>query len=779
LREIVKEFLKSRAINRSVPFSPFSLFSLLLPALLILAVCPKINNIYESPKFTVTANSVTQGAFKAVAASATEMHSNYISLYKRPLDFKCRQAEENGTRQTWTLKEDISGYPRYESDQVLCDALYNLSIEELLQDVRSDGAFMAGAKWPGVWTRDIGYSILLSLAIIEPDAARKSLLQKVKNDRIVQDTGTGGSWPVSTDRMVWALAAYEIYAVSGDADWLKTAFEIIRNSAEDDLVTAFNPETGLMYGESSFLDWREQTYPRWMEPGDIFRSQNFATNAVHFQTYAILAKMAEELKRPEPAKKYKAAAADLKKAINDNFWIEKGGTYGQYLYGRTFQVLSPRSETLGAALMVLFDIAADSRQAKIVANLPTTKFGTTCIFPQSPNLPPYHNNGIWPFVEAFWAWAGAKTGNSASVEHSLAAIYRPAALFLTNKENMVAESGDYMGTEINSDRQLWSVAGNLAIVYRIFFGMQFKPDELVMKPFIPQSYGGKRSLKNFRYRQSILDITIEGFGDKIESATVDGKALQTASVKSDLSGRHQIFIRMNNRISRPGRINLAEVKTAPDTPVLNLIDSLMIWNSVPDAYRYIVYKNGKELLKTIGTVYEIPPTYRYAEYQVTAVAKDGTASFLSQPLCFVDERDSKIIEASVSDILSKIPGFDRSGYIQLTKQVNTTVPFRVCLPKGGRFAVDFRYSNGNGPIGTDNKCAVRSLFLDDKKIGAVVLPQRGEQNWSDWGYSNAILVDVPAGDHTFTLKFTPSDENMNGEINAALLDRMRIIRVNP
>ncbi|MFH0801794.1 MAG: glycogen debranching protein [bacterium] len=755
-------------------------YCLLLPALFIWAVCPKVNNIYESPKFTVTANSVTQGAFKAVAASATAMHSNYISSYKSPADGGAhRQAEENRTRQTWTLTRDISGYPRYESDQVLCDALYNLSLEELLQDVRSDGALMAGAKWPGVWTRDIGYSILLSLAIIEPDAARKSLLAKVKNDRIVQDTGTGGSWPVSTDRMVWALAAYEIYAVSGDADWLKTAFDIIRNSAEDDLETAFNPETGLMYGESSFLDWREQTYPRWMDPKDIFRSQNLGTNAVHFQTYVILAQMAEELKQPEPAKKYSAAAADLKKAINANLWIEKSGTYGQYLYGRAFQSLSPRSETLGAALTVLFDIASDARQARIVASLPTTKFGATCIFPQIPDVPPYHNYGIWPFVEAFRAWSGAKTGNTASVEHSLAAIYRPAALFLTNKENMVAKSGDFMGTEINSDRQLWSVAGNLATVYRVFFGMQFKPDKLVMKPFIPQSYGGKRSLKNFRYRQSILDISTEGFGDKIESVTMDGQAVQTASVKSDLSGRHKIFIRMNNRISKPGLINLVKVKTAPDTPVLTMTDSLMTWNYVPDANRYIVYKNGKVLVNTIGTAYKIPRSDRYAEYQVMAVAKDGTASFLSQPLCVVDKRDTIIIEAEGPDISNKIPGFYGSGYIPLTRQVNTAVPFRVYLPKGGRFAVDFRYSNGNGPIGTDNKCAIRSLLLDEKKIGAVVLPQRGEKKWSDWGYSNAILVDIPAGDHTFTLKFTPSDENMNGEINTALLDRMRLIRVNP
>jgi hypothetical protein len=56
---------------------------------------------------------------------------------------KYQQAEESEVRQTWTLTQDISRYPQYKSEQVLCDALYNLSLEELLQDVRKDGALMA------------------------------------------------------------------------------------------------------------------------------------------------------------------------------------------------------------------------------------------------------------------------------------------------------------------------------------------------------------------------------------------------------------------------------------------------------------------------------------------------------------------------------------------------------------------------------------------------------------------------------------------------------------
>ena len=51
---------------------------------------------------------------------------------------------------------------------------------------------------------------------------------------------------------------------------------------EDDTENVYDPVTGLVKGESSFLDWREQTYPKWMQPADIYESENLGTNAVHY-----------------------------------------------------------------------------------------------------------------------------------------------------------------------------------------------------------------------------------------------------------------------------------------------------------------------------------------------------------------------------------------------------------------------------------------------------------------------------------------------------------------
>src|SRR5690606_8915300 len=101
------------------------------------------------------------------------------------------------------------------------------------------------------------------------------------------------------------------------------------------------------------------------------------------------------------------------------------------------------------------------------------------------NIPPYHNNGIWPFVQTYWLLASAKAKNEAAVLEGIASIYRPEAMFLTNKENFVAENGDYLGTQINSSNMLWSLSGSLAIVHKVIFGIYYEDGYLKFNPFIP------------------------------------------------------------------------------------------------------------------------------------------------------------------------------------------------------------------------------------------------------------------------------------------------------
>ena len=134
------------------------------------------------------------------------------------------------------------------------------------------------------------------------------------------DTGTGGAYPCSTDRIVWATAAWEICQATGDEAWLRKVYPIIKQSIADDRQNACDPATGLMHGESSFLDWREQTYPRWMQPADIYQSETLGTNAVHYQANIVLAQMAAKLGDPGTAVQHKRQAATIKDGINLHLW---------------------------------------------------------------------------------------------------------------------------------------------------------------------------------------------------------------------------------------------------------------------------------------------------------------------------------------------------------------------------------------------------------------------------------------------------------------------------
>ncbi len=704
-------------------------------------------------------------------AELTDADGDGIFAATVPVRAEYTRAMAPDGRAIWARTRDVSQFPQLESGQRLLDALYRMSLEELQQLVREDGALSAGAKWPGVWTRDVAYASVLGLALVAPDAVRRSLLAKVDSaGRIIQDTGTGGSWPVSTDRMTWALAAWELYAATGDRQWLRHAYDVIRRSAEADLHAIFDPATGLAMGETSFMDWREQSYPRWMEPRDIARSAGVGTNAVHYATYRILANMAGAL--GEDATGWSGVAERLREAINRHLWLEDRGWYANFRYGRTFQSLVPRSDGLGEALSIIYGVPDRQRSAVIADSTPVVEFGTPIFWPYVPNTPAYHNAAIWPFVTAFAAWAAAEAGHTGAVEHALAAVYRPAALFLTNKENMVAATGHFEGTALNSDRQLWSVAGNLATHYRVLFGIRLEPERLVLRPMVPPGYGGTRTLDGLRYRGATITLTVRGFGNRVERARLDGQAVEVAAIPATLTGHHTMEIEMNGQWPA-ARMNVVDNVTAPGTPVATLRGDTLAWPHVPGAAQYTVRRDGRSDSLTLQTWTVVRPGEGLSELQVAAVDSSGVASFLSEPVRLVPE--AVVLVAKPPGATEREHGgFTGSGYVTLTREHNTTVAVQVNIREGGTYVIEARYANGSGPVNTDSKAAVRTLLTDGRRAGVLVMPQRGSGLWADWGYSTQQQVSLGPGMHTVTLTYAQLDENMDRRINTALLDHLRL-----
>ncbi len=740
------------------------IFTLCMVALASAMEAHASSEIVNTGAYRWSGDTVYQADFFATAPNQFEIISTYSAQpgYGFPIE------------KTWKLKNDISSYPQLSTPNTLHNAIYNMGLDEMVNAVEPDTTLRTGREWAGVWTRDVSYSILLSMAYLQPEASKISLMKKVTpTGVIVQDTGSGGAWPVSSDREIWTLAAYELYKVTGDKEWLKYIYPIVKKSLDDDNLTV-QTESGLVKGETSFIDWREQSYPKWMQTADIYNSEALGTSIVHAQALRILAELEAEFGSKKEARAYEERADRIVKDINDKLWLDDKGYYAMYTYGRDNLIVNPRAETLGESLAILYDVASPEKIAKITESNPVTPFGAAIFFPQIADMPPYHNNSLWPWVGAYWAMANAKAKNEAGTLEAIGAVFRPAALFATNKENFVLDNGD-IATELNSSNMLWCLAGNLAITHKILFGIHFEKDGLAFAPFVPKALAATRTLDNFKYRNATLDITVKGFGSEIKSFTLNGKE-HKPFIPADIKGNNKIVITMADNEQAPMAVNRTPNVKAPLTPITWFEDDILHWNPIEYIGFYRVLRNGVPVADTNETTFT---TTLPGEYQVIGISADGVQSFASEPrsnrlkiITQIPDESTSFLSPEISYMPKKeIKGYNGNGFVEIDR---STQPLNVDfdVPSDGKYSIKIRYANGNGPVNTENKCAIRTISVDGNRAGIVVMPHRGVGNWSDWGNSNSLLVPLKAGRHSLTIDFRPENNNMNINTNHALIDQI-------
>lgn len=752
-------------------------------------------------------DTLYQDEFKAWAVNPYEIQSTYKGRpgYFMPIE------------QTWKRKNDLSAYPVVSGGNPLMEAVYNMGLDEMVNAVEPDTTLRTGKEWAGVWTRDVSYSIILSMAALQPEASMISLLKKINEEgQIIQDTGSGGAWPISTDRMIWTVAAWEVYKVTGDKKWLETVFPVVEKSIAKDAKTVLS-ENGLIKGETSFIDWREQSYPRWMQTADIAQSEAMGTNMLYAAALNCASQMAEELGKVQEAAEFKKAADELAVNIDKTFWMDDKGYYGMYTYGRDNLILNPRAETLGESIGILFDIVPSDKVKTISENHPVTKYGAPVFYPQISDIPNYHNNALWPFVASYWTLAQAKAGNEEGVLEGIGSVIRPAALFATNKENLNLDNGDIF-TELNSSNMLWSLSGNLALTNQILFGIHFEKDGLRIDPFVPEALGGERTLSNFPYRGAKLNITVNGFGDSIASVSINGRPHEfnkngipvkakgkiyptlkkgVLFIPSEmLTGDFNLTVNMANKPIPVMKVNNVPNVKAPLTPITwlsydeslpsvagnlqPLTANLLQWNPIEYIGEYIILKDGKEVGRTHETTYAATEP---GEWQVIGVSTEEVESFASEPrsnrpsrFYDIDNEVTVAVSSEISYPATDVKGYRGKGFVETDKN-SVPVVKTIEIPHDGVYSISYRYSNGNGPVNTENKAAVRSLFVDGKDVGTIVMPQRGVGNWNDWGKSNSVKVELSKGYHTVTLEYCPEDQNMNLHTNHALIDGIVVEQV--
>ncbi|HEX8777691.1 MAG TPA: Six-hairpin glycosidase-like protein, partial [Rhodanobacter sp.] len=362
----------------------------------------------------------------------------------------------------------------------LFDGLYAMAQDDLRQDsVTSihDAAyehdqpipctcFETGDKWHYVWTRDLSYAVDLGLWRFDAARARNGLRFKLSDSRVpgtpqgpfaVQDTGSGGSWPVSTDRVAWFLAARHLLDDPAFAD---TTWRALTATLAQDRRYAFDAGMGLYRGETSFLDWREQSYPAWMANDVVPIAQSYAlsTNVLHYQALELAARMADQ-RHDARAAEYRSQAEALKAAINARFWREDRGMYMSYLGGDGAPY--DTYDLLGLALAIDSGVADSGRARQSLANYPVWPAGSPVIWPERADQPIYHNRAIWPFVSAYALRAARRLDDPAHIAFEITSIMRGAALAGSNMENYEltteathVDDGKLSGPVVDSPRQL-------------------------------------------------------------------------------------------------------------------------------------------------------------------------------------------------------------------------------------------------------------------------------------------------------------------------------------
>ncbi len=738
--------------------------------------------------------------------------------------------------------QELPGQTVIRTKNDMFDALYALAVSETREnsvDAISDGAFNQGQPipcptggcfetgrlWTYVWTRDTSYSAALALAAVDPLRTKNSLLFKLSPRRdgsrpeIVQDTGSGGSYPVSSDRVVWALGAWELLKYLEGQErqsFLEQAAEAIFNTAERDRNVVYDGGDGLYRGEQSFLDWREQSYPGWVatDTVQIAMSKTLSTNVAHYVLLDVASKLAEELGDTSHQSQYAAWADALKAAIASSFWLEDRGLFSTFETTTLDPSAAPVFDLLGSALAVSEGVGTSEQRSSVVASYPHFEKGAPVIFPEQKDTAIYHNRAIWPFVSAFFLRAAGQVGNAAAVDHAVRSLVRGAAMATSNMEAFEVVSGAsywddgaYSGPVVSSHRQLWSVAGYLSMVHDTIFGLDATQTRI---RFAPRLTGGLRdslfagadsiAMSNFPYKGKTISVRVRlpavGSGDgmlPIASVKLNGVEIgMSAIAPADLAQENVVEVTLDPPEGAGPPITLIQAGDVADyrnvfgpkypvvTNVTVVADRLQVAFGAngenPADITFDVLRDGEvvaEGLPGSSTSYTDPDSGDHAStthcYSVRSrFSVSGNASQDARPVCYWGPGLARIQTFSAQSFTAVggqlVLNHGRWHYEDWGDPGDTLTVANVTPTKSGPHYIQVLAGNGAGSFNTGITCGVKAVevWAGSTKVGGgqLVMPQLG--TWDDWRDSNLVRVDLQAGQsYTIVIKEDADSGNMS------------------
>ena len=420
----------------------------------------------------------------------------------------------------------------------------------------------AGGAYNEPWTRDASINSWNAASLLEPVVARNTLwavCQKQDDGSIVLQRDN--QW---WDKVIWITAAWNHYKVTGDREFLQTAYGVAQDELQLTRAQYFNSQYGLFRGPAVFADgiaaYPEPIYEPGNDSGFVLNHKNseqimaLSTNCVYYAAYRNAANMGRQLNRPaSEIRAYNEAANALKTNINNRLWNADKGTYDYFIYGSS-EKQGQRDQTqegIGLSFAILSGVADKTQAASILKNAHISPVGITTQWPHfarfSDEKPGRHNVMAWPLVNGMWASAATQTGDVATFQNEVENL---ALLGISSGDNFneiynpLTGKGDggwqgfHWGPLLD---QTWSATAYLRMIYNGMFGMNFQPDGVTLAPTLPANWGSVR-LSGLKYRGAVLDIALQGRGNKIARVSIDGKASPRAFIAATATGSHTINI---------------------------------------------------------------------------------------------------------------------------------------------------------------------------------------------------------------------------------------------
>lgn len=582
------------------------------------------------------------------------------------------------------------------------------------------------------------HEIYLSAGLLRPDDAMKTL-REIAN----RPTPDDENYPHSTLSPYWAEAAWEVYCATGSQKWLTEAFGLLQKMLQRQQQLNSSPllpdlVIGTYATPHSAATTTAATSPQWLDGMEQFQSFSTTVNILRADALDIASRMAGELNNAKKQRSFKDDATRLRNAINDRLWHPDRQFYGQRLYGSICPIADLITDNEANSLAILTGTATREMADAIIANATLPTFGIPTTYPMESDG---NNRRLSPEVQTLFALAAAKVRNAEAFTLATASLMN-----------------------LSLDRRLPSLLP--AIVLKGMFGISATTTGLTFSPMIPDKFPGGKHLEGLRYRDAVIDISLNGTGDRIASFMLDSVSLPSPAIPVDLSGHHRVTITLSgNNISSHRRLNIVDrPATILPTPKVDRTSAteLRITNFDADT-RYAVYINGivNEEITSPDHSIDLPDENATAIVNIVPLRKasakkssavNASAGYSSKSLVIYPK--SSLLTVSASTIIPRRPPrhfikdpATASNYIELAARHNTRITCYVNAPDDGDYYLTVGYANGF------DRCAIRRLDINDRYASTLLFPPVNPNDWISVNPSTTASVSLQKGVNKIALTY--------------------------